>query len=67
MHIVNIAKQCTQDNYNIRNKMRVPIAFQASHNQDTMYFHQYMLQPDKDTFLRAIYKDINGHIYNSKG
>ena len=62
MHIVSIAKQCNQDNYKIRNKIRFPIDFQASHDQYTMYFIQYMLQPDQATLIKAIYKDINGHI-----
>ena len=41
--------------------MRDPISFQEIHNQDTMYFYQSMQQPDKDDFVKAIIKEINGH------
>ena len=36
-----------------------PIAFKATGDPDTMYFHQAMKEPDKDEFLKAIVKEVN--------
>jgi hypothetical protein len=39
-----------------------PIAFASSNDPDTMYYHQAMRQPDRDEFVKAIIKEVNGHI-----
>ena len=41
--------------------MIYPIAFQAIHDKDTMYFHQAMQQPYKDLVVKSIIKEINVH------
>ena len=43
-----------QDNYNIQYDMRYPIAFQEIHDQDTIYFHKAMQQPDNNYFVKSI-------------
>ena len=41
-----------------------PIAFAASSNQDTMYWHQAMKQPDKAQFLQAAKDEVKSHVDN---
>ena len=42
--------------------MRNHMSFLSEMIGDTMYFHQAMNQPDADDFVKAIVKEINGHI-----
>ena len=53
-----------QEDYLLQDQMQNPIAFMASTNQDTMYFHQAMKAPDRDQFKKAVVKEINDHIEN---
>ena len=45
--------------------MRHPIAFHAEMMGDIMYYHQAMQQDDADDFVRAIVKEVNGHVENN--
>ena len=38
-----------------------PLAFKAKSDPDSMYYHQAMKQPDKEKFLEAIEKELDGH------
>ncbi len=51
-----------QDDYAIQDQMLNPIAFKASGDPDTMYYHQAIREADKDDFLKAIVKEVNDHI-----
>jgi hypothetical protein len=51
-----------EDDYKMQDHMRDPIAFKASSDPDTMYYHQAIRAPDRDEFLKAIVKEINDHI-----
>jgi len=42
--------------------MRHPIAFHAEMMGHIMYFHQAMQQPNAGEFVKAVIKEINGHI-----
>jgi hypothetical protein len=53
-----------QDDYLLQDQMQNPIAFMASTNQDTMYFHQAMQAPDRDQFKKAVVEEVNDHIEN---
>ena len=39
-----------------------PISYLAKTDQDTMYLHQAMQEPDRDRFIQAIIKEVNDHI-----
>lgn len=51
-----------EDDYILQDKMQDPIAFKASSDPDTMYYHQAIRAPDRELFLQAIVKEINDHI-----
>ena len=51
-----------EDDYIMQEQMKDPIAFKASSDRDTMYFHQAMQVPDKTEFIQAIVKEINDHV-----
>ncbi|KAL7503607.1 hypothetical protein ACHAXN_001832 [Cyclotella atomus] len=46
--------------------MRHPIAFHAEMMGDIMYFHQAMQQEDADKFVKAVVKEVNGHIEHNR-
>ena len=46
----------------MQERMRHPIAFHAEMMGDIMYFHQAMQQPDAGEFVKAVVKEVNGHI-----
>jgi hypothetical protein len=46
----------------LQDRMRHPIAFHAEMMGDIMYFHQSMQQPDAGEFVKAVVKEVNGHI-----
>ena len=48
----------------MQERMRNPIAFHAEMMGDTMYFHQALKQPDSSEFVKAVAKEINGHVDN---
>jgi hypothetical protein len=51
-----------KDEYRIQEDMTDPIVFLAKTDKDTMYFHQAMKVPDRDEFVKAIFKEMNDHI-----
>ena len=51
-----------EDDFELQDKMRDPIAFKANSDPDTMYYHQAIRAPDRKEFLKAIIKEINDHI-----
>jgi hypothetical protein len=46
----------------LQDRMRHPIAFHAEMMGDIMYFHQSMQQHDAPEVVKAVVKEINGHI-----
>ena len=38
-----------------------PLAYLAKMNEDIIYFNQFMCQPFKAEFIRAIIKEVNFH------
>ena len=54
-----------EEDYHIQDSMDDPLAFKASGDPDTMYYHEAMLAPDKREFLHAIVKEVNAHIENN--
>jgi hypothetical protein len=50
----------------LQDRMRHPIAFHAEMMGDIMYFHQAMQQDDADEFVKAVVKEVNGHIDNNR-
>jgi hypothetical protein len=48
----------------LQSLMGNPIAFHAEMMGDIMYFHQSMKQPDSEEFVKAVVKEVNGHIQN---
>lgn len=51
-----------EDDYTLQDNMADPIAFKASTDPDTMYYHEAISAPDKDQFLKAIVDEVNAHI-----
>eukprot|EP00957_Ditylum_brightwellii_P173061 13175707-Ditylum_brightwellii.AAC.2 len=51
-----------KDDYRIQNLMQDPIAFKASTDPDTLYYHQAIAAPDHEDFIGTIVKEINGNI-----
>eukprot|EP00957_Ditylum_brightwellii_P131213 10007622-Ditylum_brightwellii.AAC.1 len=43
-----------EDDYRIQDLMQDPIAFEASTDPDTLYYHQAMAAPDREEFIGAI-------------
>ena len=39
-----------------------PIAYLAKMDNDTMYLHQALNEPDRDQFIKAVIKEVNDHI-----
>ena len=50
----------------LQERMRHPIAFHAEMMGDIMYFHQALQQPDAAEFVKALIKEVNGHIENKR-
>jgi hypothetical protein len=50
--------------YDIQDQASDPIAFTASSNPDTMYWHQAMKGPAKAEFLKAAQEEVKSHVYN---
>eukprot|EP00957_Ditylum_brightwellii_P120269 9175963-Ditylum_brightwellii.AAC.1 len=42
-----------------------PIAFEASSDPDTLYYHQAMAVPDREEFRATIVTEVNGRIDNN--
>ncbi len=49
----------------LQERMRNPIAFHAGMMGDIMYFQQALQQPDAEHFIKAVIKEVNGHIDNN--
>jgi hypothetical protein len=50
--------------YDIQDRASNPIAFSATSDPDTMYWHQAMQQPDKQEFIKAAEKEVKSHVDN---
>jgi hypothetical protein len=50
----------------LQDRMRHPISFHAEMMGDIMYFHQAMQQDDAAEFVKAVVKEVNGHIENDR-
>jgi transposase InsO family protein len=50
--------------YDIQDRAADPIAFSATSDPDTMYWHQAMQQPDKKQFLQAAVDEVKSHVEN---
>jgi hypothetical protein len=48
----------------LQDRMSHPIAFYAEMMGDIMYLHQALQQPDAAEFVKAVVKEVNGHIEN---
>jgi hypothetical protein len=48
----------------LQERMRNPIAFHAKMMGDIMYLNQALRQPDAKEFVKAVVKEINGHVEN---
>ena len=57
----NYAREHDQ-HLSLQERMRHPIAFHAEMMGDIMYFHQAMRQKDAGEFVKAVVKEVNGHI-----
>jgi hypothetical protein len=47
--------------YDIQDRASDPIAFSATSDPDTMYWHQAMQEPDKAEFLKAAVSEVKSH------
>jgi hypothetical protein len=50
--------------YNIQDRASDPIAFSATSDPDTMYWHQAMQEPDKAEFIKAAVSEVKSHVDN---
>ena len=48
----------------LQDRMRHPISFHAEMMGDIMYLHQALKQPDAPEFVKAVVKEVNGHVEN---
>jgi len=48
----------------LQDRMADPIAFHAEMMGDIMYLHQALRQPDAAEFVKAVVKEVNGHVEN---
>jgi hypothetical protein len=46
----------------LQKRMCHPIAFHAEMMGDIKYFHQALQQPNAGEFVKALIKEVNGHI-----
>ena len=51
-----------EDDYELQDQMNDPIAFLATANKDTFYYHEAMKAPDRDEFLTAMQKEFDSHV-----
>eukprot|EP00957_Ditylum_brightwellii_P062314 4728441-Ditylum_brightwellii.AAC.1 len=54
-----------ESDYLMQELLQDPIAFKASSNPGTLYYHQAMVAPERDEFRAAIATEVNGHINNN--
>ena len=48
----------------LQDRMTNPIAFHAEMMGDIMYLHQALCQPDAAECVKAVVKEVNGHVEN---
>ena len=63
----NVAYTCLYEDANneelhLISQMEDFISYAAKTNKDTLYYHQAMAAQDKDKFIEAMIKEVNGHI-----
>ena len=51
-----------EEDYELQDQMTDPIAFLATNNKDTSYYHGSMKAPDREEFLIAIQKKCDSHM-----
>jgi hypothetical protein len=51
--------------YDIQDRASGPIAFSATSDPDTMYWHQAVQEPDKAEFLKAAVSEVKSHVDNN--
>ena len=44
--------------FEIQEAMNDPIAFAATSNPDTLYYHEALQAPDRDNFIQAMQKEV---------
>ena len=59
-----VDKPMQEQQYELQRRFDSPIAFVASTNQDTMYYHQAMSEPDQEHFQESVQEEINDHESN---
>ena len=47
--------------FEIQEAMNDPIAFAATSNPDTLYYHEALKAPDRDNFIQAMQKEVQDH------
>ena len=50
-----------QDDYKLQDDLKEPLSFLSKTQNDTMYFHQAMKEPDREEFVKAMVKEYNDH------
>ena len=50
--------------YNMQDRATNPIAFSATSDPDTMYWHEAMREPDRAEFLKAAQAEVKSHVDN---
>jgi hypothetical protein len=50
--------------YDVQDRADDPIAFSATSDKDTMYWHQAMQEPDRADFLKAAVAEVKSHVDN---
>ena len=53
-----------EQQYELQQKLDNPIAFMASTDPDTMYYHQAMKEPNREHFKESVHKKIEDHEHN---
>jgi hypothetical protein len=53
-----------QAEYDIQDRASDPIAYSATSDPDTMYWHQAMQEPDKAEFIKAAEAEVKSHVDN---
>ena len=54
-----------EEDFALQDQMNDPLAFKASSDPDTLYYHEAMAAPDRKEFLQAIVNEVNAHIENN--
>ena len=57
----SVADQFYDDDFELIESLKDPIAFKASSDPDTLYLHQALKQKDRDKFIDAMVKEVRDH------